>query len=300
MSFAVYTLKEAKKLDIIWPDIYVTPKYGQLFKNKEELRYCVYKGGKIIYVYLEIPCEKGYHLETPYGYGSLYVNKWITIDQLNEFVSLFRSYATNNKYIKEYIRFPPYIYLFPLLSNFYDIEINRSTYSIQTLDPDKYLKQLSSKQRNMISKAIREKVDITFDLVSTKSVMNDFKRLYYKTMDKHEANEFYYFDDDYFNKLQNIPNTYIVTARDKEDNILTMAIFFVYPPYGHYHLSCRGDKQVNYAQTYLFYEVVSWLSNKDIELIHLGGGREEGDSLSKFKERISDTEHNYYISDIKL
>jgi hypothetical protein len=43
----------------------------------------------------------------------------------------------------------------------------------------------------------------------------------------------------------------------------------------------------------MFDQLVKWCLTQNIQLIHLGGGLKENDSLAKFKSRISNQTHRY-------
>lgn len=64
-----------------------------------------------------------------------------------------------------------------------------------------------------------------------------FARLYNSTMDKLSADGFYYFNDAYYRSLkERIDNKFLGVVK-LEEEVLSAAIFFCHPPYGHYHLS---------------------------------------------------------------
>ena len=82
------------KVNIAYPDIYFTPKYGKACEYSDNAIWelCSYKD--LIYVYLKQPIEYKnnvyYDLITPYGYsGYYYENK----ETYEEFIPIFRKVA---------------------------------------------------------------------------------------------------------------------------------------------------------------------------------------------------------------
>jgi len=278
------------KPPIIFPDIYFTPEYGRCCEYSDNAIWELCKYKDLIYVYLKrehiINNTKYYDLITPYGYSGYYFLKQDTFD---EFLILFRKEAYNKNYIKEIVRQNPY--LDNNITN-YDILKTKTIYGIEINDYNYYWKNiLHSKKRNMIKKAIKLNLSYELKPINLLLINNIFKDLYQENMIKVNALKYYYFNDNYFNSLGKLKNTYISIVRENNKPIGS-AIFFVFNKYIHYHLSCNNNS-TNCITDFLLTNVIKELCVNKILI--LGGGLEDGDSLSNFKKKISNKEYKYTI-----
>ena len=113
------------------------------------------------------------------------------------------------------------------------------------------------------------------------------------------AQEFYFFDDEYFSKLMNITanNGWCITAYSNTE-LLGFAIFLNYNKKSTYHLSST-KVSINYPG------ITNSLINKAVELaksegfnsINLGGGKtnSKDDGLFKFKLSMSNKQNEFFI-----
>lgn len=286
--------------NIIFPDIYFTPEYGRACEYSDDAIWecCIYKD--LMYVYLKRPYtfENNiyYDLITPYGYSGYYFHNQETFD---EFIHLFRKEALNKNYLTEVVRQSPYANNTTL--NNYDIVLSKKTYGIDltkySIDIE-YLNNTSKNNKRMIDKAIKN--NLKFKLESydynNKQLLNCFISIYNETMNNLEASEYFFFNDDYFNKLNNHKNNIKIANVYKDDILIASSIIFVYNNYINYHL---GGSKLEYRKygpnNFLHYNVVIYGIENNKKLYHLGGGLKENDSLSKFKEHLSNINFNYTI-----
>ena len=111
-------------------------------------------------------------------------------------------------------------------------------------------------------------------------------------MDRVNASKYYYFNDGYFKSLENIKNNYLILIKNKDNDIIGSSIIFNSNNNIHYHLSCN-DSSINCITDFL---LITTLKNIGMnKLFILGGGLKDGDSLSKFKKKLSNKEFKYTI-----
>ena len=229
-----------------------------------------------------------YNLITPYGYSGYYYNKQETY---NEFFPLFREKAKKLNYIEEIVRQNPYLNI--NLTN-YDIIKTKLIYGINTVNFDDYYKYvLNTKKRNMYNKAINN--NYKFEIVNFKEteLINTFIDMYSNTMNKLNANKYYYFNNKYFQCLQdlNLDNIKLALVKDDKKKIIGQSIIFIYNKFIHYHLSCN-DCSSNCITDFLLINIVKNYKDK---LIIMGGGLVNNDSLSNFKKKLNNKEFTYSI-----
>ena len=109
---------------------------------------------------------------------------------------------------------------------------------------------------------------------------------------------FYLFSKDYFNKLFKFiqKKGFLLCAFDKNNELIGGSIFLFSKRYLHYHLSATL-KDTKYAGTNnaILDRAISIGISKNLTQFHLGGGNRDFDSLSKFKEKMSNQKNIFYI-----
>lgn len=285
-----YNLNNIPK-HIDYPDIYFTPEYGKACEISDNATWelCQYKD--LIYVYLKRPFvfegTTYYDLITPYGYSGYYYENEETY---KEFIQLFRKRGKERNYVTEVLRQNPYL---NINITEYDIITAKSIFAIETSNFDYYFKNiLTGKKRNMYSKALKN--NLSFELIKMEKdlLKTDFINLYIDNMKKVNASQYYYFNDEYFNSIENINNSFLAVVKNNSDKIIGAAIIYVYGNNIHYHLSCN-DNSSNCITDFLLINVIEKLCINKIFI--LGCGLSQGDSLSKFKEKLSNKNYEYTI-----
>lgn len=286
-----YNINEVSQIILNYPDIYFTPEYGKSCEcsDNAEWELCQYKD--LIYVYLKRPIEFGgkkyYDLITPYGYSGYYYKNKETYD---EFIKLFREKAKERNYITEVLRQNPYL---DINIDNYDVITSKIIYGIKIDNFDKYYKKiLNGKKRNMYQKALKN--NFYFELINIKKeiIKKNFVDLYNQNMNKVNASKYYYFNNNYFDSLEEIDNSYLAIIKDELNNIIGSSIIYKFNNLIHYHLSCNNNSS-NCITDFLLINVLKEIGiNK---LFILGGGIKDGDGLSKFKEKLSNIKFQYTI-----
>lgn len=277
-----------------FPDIYYSKEYGKLHNNKWECSHNI--NSTIIYVYYKIKHDNGYKLITPYGYAGYYLDKSVTKEKLEMFYKEFQLVKDERNYIDEEVRLNPYLITHIFFKDIYKLEYKRDTYGIDCrgLTQEKYLKDVGGNIRNLIKRGFRENLSFNLKLFELEDI-DIFRSHYNKSMNDKNTNDFYKFEKEYYIQLVNMKSTYFISIKYNE-SFCSLSLFLFYDQFLHYHLSCRGDKPLNYAPNFMFYNIIGFALKNNIKLIHLGGGVTENDSLEKFKKKISNTHFEYYTA----
>ena len=269
-------------ISIKFPDIYFTPEYGLAceYSDNAEWECCVYKD--LIYVYLKKPITHNnntyYDLITPYGYSGYY---FLLKDTYDKFLPLFREKAKERNYISEILRQNPYI---NIQITEYELLTSKTIYTINISNFEDYYKNtLTNKKRNMFNKALKQNLRFKITHLCNGILKEKFMKLYDFTMNKVNANKYYYFNDNYYKSLEKIQNTYLSEILDHNDNTIGCAIIFIYNKYIHYHLSCN-DNSMNCITDFLLINIAKEFGIG--KKIILGCGLKDDDELSKFKRSL--------------
>lgn len=278
-------------------DIYFTEEYVKLYETateKAECFICCEDDKQLLFPFLtrtfEFQGKQYKDFETAYGYsGPLYNNndKEFVVKAL----TAFKAYCNENNYIAGFVRFHPLFQNQEYFDSIGHVIADRKTVAInlnQTMD-EVWKNEIHSKNRNVIRKA--EKAGCTFIVDDKYEYLREFINLYNSTMDKLSADEFYYFDDNYYNNLKrNITDSFIGCVKNNKGQIISAAIFMYSIPYGHYHLSGSDKSQLAISpNNFMLWNAAVEMQKRGVKRFHLGGGTngDEENSLFQFKHKFS-------------
>lgn len=275
-----------------FPDIYFTKEYGMACEKSDNRIWELCNFKDLIYVYLKKSNFDDYNnneyfdLITPYGYSGYYYKNEETY---NEFIKLFNKKCEELNYKTQIIRQNPYINV--KLSN-KEIIKNKKIYGININNfNDYFLNVLNCSTRNMFTKAEKKKYLFTIEDLNNNNI-EDFITMYHTTMKNLNADEYYYFNKNYFNCLINLKtNIKLCKIINNDNQTIGQVLILIYKNYIHYHLSCN-NKSDNCINDYMILNIIKNYVNK---IIILGGGLNDDDNLAKYKKKFSTIEFNYNI-----
>lgn len=319
MTYKVLTLADKRewtallhKLPQEQQDVYFTPEYYALYeKNGEGEAQCFVfeKDGEIIlYPYLKNAINAlGYQLDKEYfdiqgayGYNGI-ISSSKDKHFINAFYAFFEKYCSDNHIIAEFIRFHPLLNNYNILLKTHTILLDRKTVGLNICQSyeDIWKHAYSSTNRNMIRKA--QKNGYSAIIINDPSTQNieQFMEIYHQSMRAVGAEQYYFFNQDFFKNMFEFlkGHIYLINIKDKNELVVCSSIFFHYYKYFHYHLSGRIQEADNSVNNFLLDEALKLAQKLGAELFHFGGGRtgSTDDSLLKFKENFSKTKLDFYI-----
>lgn len=289
-------------------DIYFTEEYVKLYETEEDKAECfIYSENKnfFIFPYLIrkhiIEGKEYFDFESQYGYGGPISNS--SDEEFNQSAQkAFLKYCNDHKIFAGFMRLHPLLKNYKLLSEIAQIQFNRKTVALNLTitKEDIWEKQIHSKNRNEIRKA--EKAGLEYKVDDKFIFLKDFIHLYDDTMRKVNADEFYFFDSDYYENLIKKFNGKAFLGLVLLDNkIISAAIFLINGYYAHYHLSGSNSSFLNICpNNFLLYNTALFLKEKGLKRFHLGGGynTDPDNSLFKFKQRFSKDSYDFYTGKI--
>lgn len=241
-----------------------------------------------------IPENKYFDFSSPYGYGG-----WII--EGTDFETLFEQYSdwcVDNGIVSEFVRFHPVLENHLYNENSYDIIQLGKTVTMDLTSPEIIWENITSKNRNMIRKAKKNGIAIYAGRYS--EIYDNFKDIYDETMDKDNAEEYYYFDREfYYSILNDLPYNAQVFYAVYEKKVIAASIMLAANGFMNYHLSGSLREYSKLAPTnLLLYEAALWGNANGYNTLYLGGGvGSEEDSLFKFKKAFyrKDDLNSFYI-----
>lgn len=239
--------------------------------------------------------RKYFDLTTPYGYGGPIIEGDFNTKSKNKFIIELYNYCVQNNIISQFIRFHPLLNNQRYMKDLCEIVEIKKTIAIDTMSYEIINSNMISKSRNMIRKAKKQGVSIKYD---TGEQFMEFIRIYELTMKENQASSYYFFEQSYYDYLINemSENTIYFYAYVK-GRIVSAAIFFYNDKYMHYHLSgVQKEYRHMASMNLLLSEAAFWATERGIELLHLGGGVGDMDSLYKFKKQFNRNDDlSFYI-----
>lgn len=292
-------------------DIYFSYSYAKLNETIENGTAKIFEinneNGYLTHTFIqrEIPYTidgiKYYDLITPYGYGGPIIHEANNkLALINDFKNDFSLFCQENNIISEFVRFHPLYQNNIDFQSVYNSTYLRNTIGTNLIDfEDPFQTEFSKSTRKTIRKILRDH-EISYYIDDKVESLEDFKEIYYSTMDRNNASDFYYFDDKYFNTLiDNFLDKFITVNVLLKDKKIAMGLYFISEGNIHVHLSGTLTDYLDYSPAYILkYATVEWGKNQGYRVIHYGGGTssDANDSLYKFKKKFGkETEFEFYI-----
>lgn len=227
-----------------------------------------------------IPEGKYFDFSTPYGYGG-----WII--EGTEPDSLFSAYLdwlAENSIICEFVRFHPMLQNQQACKSLYEVIRLGEVVHMDLSSPEVIWENITSKNRNVIRKAVKNGVKIYNGRFP--EIYKTFRAIYNGTMDKDNAEEYYYFGEKFYESLlEDLPENAQVFFAEKDENIIAASIILSANHRMNYHLSGSLHEYSHLAPTnLLLYKAALWGCMNGYKTLYLGGGvGSEEDGLMKFK-----------------
>ncbi|MBC5995806.1 GNAT family N-acetyltransferase [Romboutsia ilealis] len=294
-------------------DIYFNDDYGKLYESIENGKSEVFEFtcglGKIKnqFIKRKIPNKINnttyFDIVTPYGYGGPLITEIKDKEKINDlvekYIESFKEYCEKNNIVSEFIRFHPIIGNVNDFKDVYEVKNIRKTLGTNLKDyTDPIQVEFSKSSRKTIRQVLKK--GITYRVIEKPENIRDFKEIYYSTMDRNEASEYYYFDDEYFEKcLTYFRENLIIIEVIYDDKVIASGLYFVCGNILQAHLSGTLNEYLEMSPAYITkYATALWAIENGIDYIHYGGGTTNSieDSLYKFKKKFSqNTEFDFYI-----
>ena len=285
-------------------DLYFREEYVRLYETDSEKACCfVYQDGNSIMLFpflrreFQFNGNTYYDFETAYGYGGPISN-----DHSDTFMTAaleaMSEKASSENFVCGFVRFHPLLENWDYFEKVGRLIMDRKTIAIDLSDGIEatWMNEIHTKNRNVIKKG--EKNGLEFIVDEDFAYLPEFEDLYNSTMDKLEADGFYYFAPQYYDQLKNsIQNKFLGIVKH-EGKVVAGAIFFYQLPYGHYHLAGSDKSALKLSpNNYLLWEAAKELTRRGVKHFHLGGGTDgsEENSLYQYKRKFSKHEYQFAL-----
>ena len=221
-----------------------------------------------------------FDFSTPYGYGGWLI-EGETYEQL---FTEYEEWCLKNGVISEFVRFHPVLKNHLYVESAYVVVFLGETVVVNLNSPEAIWSNITSKNRNVIRKAQKNGIKIYNG--NYPDIYDKFKVIYNDTMDKDNAEEYYYFEEEfYMSILDDLPQNAQVFYATLDSKVIAASIIIAANGKQTYHLSGSLKEYANLAPTnLLLYKAALWGGANGCKTFHLGGGvGSREDNLFKFK-----------------
>jgi hypothetical protein len=233
-----------------------------------------------------------------YGYpGPISSLQQPTEKLLNHFSAAFRDYLEDHKVVTAFSRLNP-LFEQPLLLDQLGqiLEIGPTAAIDLTLSTEVQYQRYRKSHRYEIEKAQEEGVRGIHDTDWT--YLQDFIDVYYETMRRVNADDYYFFDQGYFSRLRQLLGEHLhLFVALKDGRVISGALFTYCNGIIQYHLSGTDSDYRALAPSKLILDTVRcWGNEIGAKVFHLGGGvGGKKDGLFRFKAGFSDQVYQFKI-----
>lgn len=232
----------------------------------------------------KIPPNAYFDLSTPYGYGGFLIQGNVTKESLMSLNEEYSFICRREGIISEFVRFHPVLNNAEDLNLIYDIMKLGNTITMPLTSQNEIWNNLSTNKKRWIKKEKQVGIEIYWG--RDPWLFDKFKKMYYDTMEKNNARDYYYFDQKFFNSvLKDLLYHSIIFYAVYEEKIISMVLVLHCNGQIHHHLSASDQDYQYLASTNLImYEIANWGCENGYKTFHLGGGvGSKEDNLSRFK-----------------
>ncbi len=299
--FNVYTLEQAEQWDAVVRsfqahDTYYLSGYVKAFElhgdGEPLLFYYEQENTRGINVAMKRDVAKDAHFEgkleentwfdlsSPYGYGGWLIEG----EDVGSVMAAYETWCRKNGIISEFVRFHPVLENHVAISAHYDVVPLGEVVTMDLSSPEVIWANISSKNRNMIRKA--QKNGIAIYSGRYPEIYEIFRGIYNGTMDKDNADAYYYFKPEFYESILNdLPQNAQVFYAVLDGQVIAASIMLACNGRMNYHLSGSLREFANLAPSnLLLYQAALWGCANGCKSLYLGGGVGSGeDSLFKFK-----------------
>jgi hypothetical protein len=291
-----------KRLPDVERDIFYSPAYAQLSQTtlncKHKVRAAVFltgTGGALLYPFvmrhLSNVIDNSLTSElcdtiSLYGRGGVV---GVANDaELKLFYSHLRDYFLANNVICSFNRLHPVI-ANQSLAHPTELIIKVGEYVVVDLTRDMptIIQGFKPSVRKDIRKAERNGISCIFS--NNLALLDSFMSVYNHTMDRTSAQDFYYFNKNFYDKLVDyLPNNFHFFYAQQDDKVISCELVLHHGDYAHSFIGgTQKDKLTLGANSLLKLKIIETMKDKGCKYFMLGGGHAPDDGIIKYKKAFA-------------
>jgi serine/alanine adding enzyme len=289
------------KLDLIpdrHKDVFLRKGYYDVFVEKEKARpeAFVLETAENLIVFPYFKRRLGDHipytqyaeffdLTSAYGYGGVAVRK----DDpalLKQFFEIFKQHCRDNKIVSCFTR------INPLLNNDWlscfqnPRKINQCVF----VDTEKPIDQLNKEFKHSVRKSVRKARQANVSVKAYEAIPADeFCGIYNETMKRNQAKAYYYFSEAFFQSIEErVAGGFVTYVAYLDGQPISTELVLKSENYWHSFLGgTLAEHMKTCANTLIKYRILEDASQSNARVFLIGGGKEPGDKIFKYKSTFA-------------
>ena len=268
------------------------------YLNEENFLFYPYLRRDINSLGYDLP-DKFYDIAGAYGYNGP-IGKVSEPDFVKYFNASLKNYLQQSNVVTEFVRYCPIVNnrIFHSYTNQIDV-LDNVYIDLSKGIEDVWSNSFEHNVRNHIHKSEKNNMSTFFfqgNEINDKN-LNIFYNIYINTMQRKDADKYYLFNKDFYNKLFHYLGGYSLLCVTYYDNIPIGAEIVVKGPKIAYGFLLGTLKEYNKLNTATFekWELIKFLYKEGIKIYSFGGGKERYDDIYKFKKSFSKNCNNPFF-----
>lgn len=237
-----------------------------------------------------------YDAISPYGYSPLLISQGSPNEFYYQAFNVFCEEMRRKNIIAVFSRLHPILPIHEKLKHHGALVLHGSTVSINLgLSEQEIWCQIRRNYRYEIKRT--QALGYKFIVDDDWTYWEQFLAIYYETMQRNKAEDYYYFSPQYFESLKQTMRQHLRLAVILDKNeVASAGIFAEVNGIVQYHFSATADTYLKSGSSKtLLYFMALWEKQRGNNILHLGGGiGGQEDSLFNFKAGFSGSRHPFY------
>ncbi|MET4583948.1 hypothetical protein ABIE21_003479 [Conyzicola nivalis] len=251
--------------------------------------------GSVLYTFVRRPIDlpgegaeaPASDLITPYGYGG--PQAWITGSATalaKEFWDGFDNWVISHNIVTEFIRFGLFADSYLPYPGEVVIRSTNIVISLEGTDESIWM-GFEQKVRKNVKKALRNEISVTTD--ESGEYLDDFLRIYERTLDRRDASSGYFFPRSFFQAIiDRLPGQFAFFHARQNGVIISTELVLVSDESVYSFLGGTDSEAFEFRPNDLLkFEVVTWARTKGKKHFVLGGGPTPGDGIERYKRSFA-------------
>ena len=239
-----------------------------------------------------------YDAISPYGYASplLRASRDVVDEFYQSAINSFFEELKKKNVVSVFLRLHPLLTDYTFFNHYGHLVCHGNTVSIDlNLSEQEIWRQTRRNHRDGIKQAKEMGYSTLVDYEW--KYWDKFLEIYYETMNRNRAEQYYYFSPSYFEELRHSMKNYLhLGVVLSQGEVASAGLFSEMNGVVQYHFSATADKHLKWASSKsLLYFMTLWEKQRGNRVLHIGGGcGGTDDALFRFKAGFSKNRHPFY------
>lgn len=222
-----------------------------------------------------------FDLSTPYGYGGFIG----TITDGDALEREWNAYCVSKGYICEFVRF----HLFSQYRTMFSGKTETHTHNVVRdleLPLDEMWMDFKSKVRRNVKRANQYGLEMIVD--QDGEMLPDFLRIYYGTMERTNANDEFFFSEEFFRTLNEMRDNVTYFHATYQGKVISSELMLRGNENGYFYLGGTDSEYYEMRPNdFLKYEIIKWAKEHGLKRYILGGGYGSDDGIFEYKKHLA-------------